>query len=393
MVKSDWECSIHDDYLREAICARVLGGTPAEYDGTPKIIGEQDCDALPEDVLQGYQSLATCNDCRVCGNQLDGKLHIADLPGGYGWDELEFCPTDYPELNTYCGEPTGTPTTSDGDEPTTSDGEDSGVGGTGVWKCMGSWTIMGTMHDFGSPESHTEIYMSPPNIPDCVTATDEGNASTECKDLCADKNAVYEAEAMSSPTKNWDPFPCADLLNFTPEEAGDLSECSGGGPMSMDVPKPFTADATLSLDQATATSDQLSGLLEYTFEGCSPKADSCDVSITALHTGVRTVHGVYAATRGAGIPFTVEDLEVRMLQPVLGKMDQATGVITFPDDDLFAAISTGVTTLGGVPLNDGLDRKLFVIDDARGHWDGRGLTLTVKWATPGASLALQVTAR
>lgn len=47
---------------------------------------------------------------------------------------------------------------------------------SGIWKCMGSWTVIGTMHETNPPESWTETPMSPFGIPDCVLATDEVDA-------------------------------------------------------------------------------------------------------------------------------------------------------------------------------------------------------------------------
>ena len=46
---------------------------------------------------QGYQGLLSCDDCRVCGNQLEGYNSIG-YGKGYGWDDLAFCPDNYEAL-------------------------------------------------------------------------------------------------------------------------------------------------------------------------------------------------------------------------------------------------------------------------------------------------------
>jgi hypothetical protein len=90
---------------------------------------------------------------------------------------------------------------------------------------------------------------------------------------------------------------------------------------------------------------------------------------------------------------TIADLEVRLLQPVLGRWDRTTGIVTFPGKDLFATISTGVITHDGGTLSSGLDRSLFEVEGAHGTWDGRQLALDLPWRRDGLSLSLQINAR
>jgi len=89
---------------------------------------------------------------------------------------------------------------------------------------------------------------------------------------------------------------------------------------------------------------------------------------------------------------TVADLELDLLQPVLGEMDPATGVVRFPGKDLFASISAGSTALDGKPLSEGVERALFIVEGAEGTWDGRQLTLDLRWVGAGMSLSLELSA-
>jgi len=399
ITKDDWDCSQRGFYVRESICALVLNGTPSEYDGKPQMstidldgdgpqmpVGDIDCVNLPDGVLSGYQGLSSCDDCRVCGNQLQGYNSIG-FGKGYGWDDLAFCPGSYEDL----GAPGGL--CVDGDDeptPTTSAGDDGGGDSEGLWKCTGSSTIKGTMIDTDI-QTQTEVSMSGPT-PDCVNAMDAMDALESCIDLCEYKDGSYAQEAANSDSKNWQSFPCADLGNFTPLEAADANECSGGGPMWMTLPSPFTATATLTVGGATAQSDQLSGLMDFTIGKCPGRGAPCDVSITELRVGPRTVHGLYRDAEASTAHFTVADLELDLLQPVLGEMDPATGVVRFPGKDLFASISAGSTALDGKPLSEGVERALFIVEGAEGTWDGRQLTLDLRWIGAGMSLSLELSA-
>lgn len=401
ITKEDWSCSHTSYYVRESICARLYGGTPSDYDGQPELskfdpdgggplmpVSELDCVSLPEGVLSGYEGIFNCDDCRVCGNQLYGYLNIG-YAQQYGWDEIKSCPGSYEELSA----PGGQCFEGDGEQtPTTSDGDDGGDGGgvEGVWKCTGSGTISGTMVDTDI-QTKTEVFMSG-QTPDCVNATDAEDALGSCIELCSYKDMSYADEAANSDSKNWWSFPCEDLGNFVPVEANDLNECSGGGPMWMTLPSPFSATATLTIGGATAHSDQMSGLMNFTIGKCPEGGGPCEVSITELQVGPRTVHGVYRDADAGSAPFTVADLELDLLQPVLGEMDRDTGAIRFPDEDLFASISTGITSLDGKPLSEGVEQKLFIVEGAEGTWDGRHLQLKLRWIGAGMSLSLQLNA-
>lgn len=76
--------------------------------------------------------------------------------------------------------------------------------------------------------------------------------------------------------------------------------------------------------------------MEFTIEACPVTRQSCDVSITEIRADALTVHGVHTDRSGAALPFTIADLEVHMLHPVLGQWDRITGIVTFPGKDLFA---------------------------------------------------------
>lgn len=396
--KADWNCPLRGHYFREAICADVLGGTPSEYDGKPEIV-EVDpdgagpekptadiyCDDLPEGVIVGLLDSLPCNDCNVCSLQLNGRDDWLVLQG-YGWDEFSWCPDTYEAIAEQICDVGGSAPTTGGDD-------DTGAGGPGIWKCIGSWTISGTMNETDFPQSSTLISMSPPNVPDCVNAADVVDAASVCLSLCDDKNEIYQEQADASPSKNWIPFNCDHLGDFTPEVATDPSECSGGGPMALTDTAPFVASATLTIGGAVATSDQLGGLLQFSVGACPADRNTCDVALTDIRTDARDVHGMYTNATNAPVLFNISDLEVRMLQPVSGEWSRSTGVVTFPGKELFATISTGAITLGGEPLSPGLDDALFVVEGAQGVWDGSRLTLDLPWRRDGLALSLHITTR
>ena len=398
--QANWECPLRGNYFREAACAEALGGTPSEYDGKPEIVkvdpdgvGPAEpttgihCDALPEGVIAGPLDSPPCDDCNVCTLQLHGHDKWA-VKQGYGWDEFPWCPDSYDSIfEQICssGESAGTPTTGADDS--------GGPDDSGIWKCMGSWTVIGTMHETNPPESWTETPMSPFGIPDCVLATDEVDAEGACISLCKAKDEGYSQIAEASDWKIWEHFDCAVLEPFTPIETNDPSECAGGGPMALTDPAPFTANGILKIGETTATSDQLGGLMEFTIDTCPEGQGWCDVSITEIRTDARTVNGVHVGRSGVKAAFTITDLEVRMLQPVLGQWERRTGLVTFPGEDLFATISTGEVTLDGALISHGLDHVLFEVEHAQGKWDGQQLTLELPWRKDGLAMSLQLTSR
>ena len=169
--KQDWNCSLEGHYFREAICADVLGGTPSEYDGKPEMVkldpdgaGPAEattniyCDNVPEGVLVNQLGGAPCNTCNVCAIQLVGYNHWGHHQG-YGWDEFPWCPDSFDAIaEEICGD-------GSMDPPTTGSDDEGDMGGSGIWKCMGSWTISGTMKETSLPQSSTEIFMSPKGVP------------------------------------------------------------------------------------------------------------------------------------------------------------------------------------------------------------------------------------
>jgi hypothetical protein len=154
---------------------------------------------------------------------------------------------------------------------------------------------------------------------------------------------------------------------------------------------PFIVDATLEIGDSMATSDGMSGLVDFEVGEC-PRAGSCEVALKDLRTWSQTVRGELNTADGSSLPFEVTDVEVRLLQPALGELNRRTGEVTFRDD-VFASISTGSASLVGAPLTNGLDRAAFVIEGAHGLWDGRQLTLQLEWASEGVRLSLRLSAR
>lgn len=399
MAKVDWNCPQRDFYVRESYCARLTEGpgTPSEYKGVPKLtvydpdgpdgplapISDLDCADTPDDMLSTWDGGFGCDDCRVCDMQIVGNIAKSKIQD-YGWDEIPFCPET--QADNAAGELCG------GDEPTptTGDEEDPNTGGSGLWKCMGSWTIMGTMIETDLPQSKIDVYMSPPNIPKCVNATDEADARGNCFDVCDFIDGSYEKEAANSDSKNWVPFHCADLNEYTPLETFNPFECEGGGPMNP-PPTPFMATGRLVMGDLTATTDQLSGSLDFTIGTCN-QSGTCTVTLGALNAGPRTTQGQIASSSGKATSFAVADLSVALLQPALGELDPRTGAVKFSGEGLFASVSTGVATLDDAPISDGLHEATFVVKDAQGRWDGRHLTLDLDWSVGGAALTLRIIA-
>ncbi|MCY1011509.1 hypothetical protein OV079_39300 [Nannocystis pusilla] len=407
ITQDDWDCSARGHYVRESICADLWGGTPADYDGKPQLSGAPfqgvvDCANLPApaaddpdteddesvpEIRDGW-FMSGCDDCRACGNQVAGWLND-NMPKD-AWNELSWCPAknglnDYEVLEQWCEggtDPTGGP-----EEPPS----------TGIWICNGSPTICGVMTDTFPPTTEQERCMPPGLVPDCVTADSEQTAANSCYELCVFKNQGHQTEADNSETKIWSPtFPCGDLYNFTPTEATHpLTMCSGSGPMWLEDPLSFAASAELTIGGGSASTNELNGVLDFSLAACPPGVLVCDVSLNDIRAGSAEVHGLYTTRDANGattsVPFAVSDLEVRLLQPVLGELNQRTGLVTFSDADLFATVSTGGVTLDGMPLSAGVDGAVVVVDGARGTWNGQQLQLDLNWSSQGMSLWLRIT--
>lgn len=409
-----WGCPLPQGeyYIREAVCAQFWGGTPADYDGKPalktgKFDGYIDCadhpdanapieddpmteedEYLPE-IRNGWNwGDSDCSDCQVCDLQLAGWW---DENGPEGvWDEIPWCPgkggppsfPDYDALNAYCGLPS--PTT--GEDPT-------GGPSSGVWACVGSANICGTLSDSCPPPSETQTCMST-SISDCVIA-DQSSAKSKCQELCDNKNGLYVG--MENECKTWNPqFDCSPD-NFDPYEVVDpMTECSNGGPMWFQDPAPFTVMGELSLGDGTASTNSLGGLMDLSVGPCPNGL--CDVSLNDIYATASEVHGVYTTEDGQGmstlLPFVISDLEIRLLQPLLGEVNKKTKgknkAVVFPGEDLFVTISTGSTALDGMPLSAGIDHEVFVIKDVQGTMYDHKLTLDLHWETEAMSLWIQI---
>lgn len=157
MSPEDWNCSVQGHYVRESICARLWGGTPADYDDKvvlskdDRFEGTFDCAHLPEpveddpetpedetvpEILLGVGLGTGCDNCRVCDSQLAGWF--ANGAPDDAWNEFPACPgkaedpqgNPYPDndaLNAWCGgEPD--PTTGGGGGTTTGGGGGPGFG-------------------------------------------------------------------------------------------------------------------------------------------------------------------------------------------------------------------------------------------------------------------------
>lgn len=168
--------------------------------------------------------------------------------------------------------------------------------------------------------------------------------------------------------------------------------------MSLQDPVPFTVMGELAIGDGTASSNNLGGLMDLSVGPC-PKA-ICDVSLNDLYATASAVHGVYTTEDGQGaptlVPFVISDLEIRLLQPVLGEVNKKTEgkdkAVIFPGEDLFVKISAGPTTLDGMPLSAGIDREVFVINDIQGTMHDHKLTLDLHWETEAMSAWIQISA-
>ncbi|WP_434420689.1 hypothetical protein [Nannocystis pusilla] len=377
MTKEDWECAQRDHYVRESLCALIHGGTPADYDGKPKLVGEMDCANRPPGVEDAYSWVGyNCDDCRVCGNQLAGIVtYQQGNPSLPGWDEHPWCPQNYEDLDKFCdGGELPDPTEGEPQEP---DPE--------IWICNGSPTVCGTLQDNIPATWMTEICMSA-SVPDCVYATNEIEARTNCVDLCKTKDDAVEMDAINNGWY-WGNFDCGEIETYPvpPVEATDpISQCSGAGPMGDVNPLPFAAEAVLDFfGGASATSNQLSGVVDFSVGSCV--LGVCKVTLNELRLVPSDVLGVYHYMDQNGfpqsLPFTIEGLEVRTLQPARGQLVTSTDVVTFPNDDLYAVLSSSSTDLGVNTINGGFQDRLMVIENMSGTWDGTELTLNIEWAT------------
>ncbi|PCC71481.1 hypothetical protein SAMN02745121_01022 [Nannocystis exedens] len=379
--KKDWNCAHRDHYVRESLCALVHGGTPGDYDDKPVLVGIEDCANPPAGVVDAYSWVGEgCDDCRVCGNQLAGiATYQQGNPNLPGWDEHPWCPQNYNDLETFC---------EGGEMPDPTEGEPEEPPPSGIWICNGSTSTCGTMQD-NIPATWMYGVCMAGNMgspPDCVLATDVSNARDNCFDLCEEKDAALEMDAINNGWY-WDNFLCGDLYNFPlpPVEATNpATQCSGGAPMGLVDPLPFTGEAVLNFfGGAYALSNHLSGVVDFSVGTCV--LGICKVSLNELRLNSSDVLGVYHYVDQNNVPqslpFTIEGLEVRTLQPAKGQLVTSTDAITFPTDNLYAVLSSSSTDLGANTINSGFEDRFVVIENLSGTWDGTELTLNIEWAT------------
>ncbi|MCY1055490.1 hypothetical protein [Nannocystis sp. SCPEA4] len=428
MTLEDVSCSIPYaiHYRREAICALVLGGTPADYDGQTVLrdvkLSEDaspshgiDCanldDILDEnnqevEVLLGVGAYPdVCSYCRFCENQLylraDWEITHPNTPG---WDELT-CENIYDPGGVCDVEGVENPTTG---EPDPTEGDPTEGDPTGgpeeqpvTWRCDGSTDVCATLHN-SDLNTNNAICVSEV-LPACVVATSD-TVRGECFSHCEIKDGEYETKYNTNTGDEYvymGPLPCGNFLDSapamskTPDPVKVLNqqlECYAGGPMQSGAPAPFSATAELVFPSGiggTATSELLSGLMSFTIGPC---ASTCEVSLDELKFSPSPVVGVYTYTGSAGpvsIPFTMRNLEAELLQPLQGELDPVTGAITFPGERVFMRVAAGETDIDST-LMPGFEDALFVTPNIEGYWDGTNLTLDLDWAYSSGGLQFSI---
>ncbi len=400
MEETDFMCPLQGHYTREGLCAYVLGGTPGDYDGKPKLVpydkmSEIDCANLKEGVRSAWGlTPGGCSPCTECGIQRGGEeLYEPGAPNPAGWDELNglgphVCPNG--EFPISCED--AVPTTSAGDDT----GAESSTGDTppeSVWVCNGSTGISGFI------DITEEKWMSGGNIPHCRTASDVADARAECKTLCEDIDDYWNDYATDN-SHTWSGFDCDyfDDSEPPPFELGPNDDldlfCLGGGPMDIPIPlTPFTGSAGLTFSGGAAIASDWLGAMEFTvLQPCTSLDTTCELSITEVYALGGGVTGVYD-DGSATLQFSISDPEIRLLQPVMGTWYRGTEVVSFPDDDFFIAVSAGPTSVGTVTVNSGFENVVFLVESPDASFDGVELSLGFEWQQYGLELLIYADAQ
>ncbi|PCC67292.1 hypothetical protein SAMN02745121_07061 [Nannocystis exedens] len=378
--KSTFDCPQRSYYLRNALCARGLGGTPWDYpdprnvptmidldsDGGLEEVGVCDPSTDYDGIVEVDWANVACSDCGMCGSQISGWNEWFPKQG-YGWDELSWCPDNFDALWAPGGLCDG------GSADTLSD----------IWKCLGSDQISGVMTDDGDLSTYWISY----DDPTCVYATDQAAARTKCEAVCNTMNAVYNTEAANSGgEKDWNPeFLCSAFATSTPEIAANPgTECFFGGPMALVNATPFGAVGELEVGTDRAQSEAFAGVVDYDVGACVNH--DCELTIRELVVGPRELTGEFN-TSG----FIVEDLRVRLAQPARATLDQSTGEVRFPYGELKLKVSTGSVRAGTTPISSGIAEQLVFVDDAYGLYVAGELWLDLNEVLGDAVFSLTLT--
>ncbi|MCY0992921.1 hypothetical protein OV203_37620 [Nannocystis sp. ILAH1] len=140
-----------------------------------------------------------------------------------------------------------------------------------------------------------------------------------------------------------------------------------------------------------AETEELVGFMDYSIAPCLQGA-SCDVTVNKIHAWTSTVNGVYSLQDASGawssVPFVINDLEARTLQPFVGQLNPSTGIVTFAGEELFATASTSAVLLDGAGLSTGLTDAAYVVERISGSVVGGELTLELEWGSPSGDVSL-----
>lgn len=398
MKYESWACSLDGYYLREGLCAYVLGGTPEDYDGKPKAVDEN-FNCLSED--PGFQNAigennAGCSACGECGLQLGGiQEYEYGLTNPPGWDELD-CP-NLGDFNDFCEPPEPT---EGGEDDEGGDTDPTGMHSS-VWICNGSNSLEGIYND-GEPDEKNVLMSGNLSLPDCRTATDESDARARCTELCDWKNEAYQMEADNN-SATWSPFDCEyfDTSNPPPVEIppnGVLSDyCSNGGPMDF-PPNPLVFSGNAVLDffsgDATAESSQWSGLLDFkVLPGCGITNTVCAMEIAEIRATSASIRGVYEDNvMMLSLPFEILNPDIQLVQPITGYVIKSSGDLFIPSQPISLRLSIGTTIVDGSPAYYGPEISLIPIGPPVGNWDGTNLELAFSWGVSGLDFSLSMLA-
>lgn len=314
------------------------------------------------------------------------------------------CVCEYPgeDPNICDGDSAGDPTTGGGTgDPTTS----GGPGGDfyictihSQTKCIDyNWVV----NPLETPYEECWVH---PTLPDtnqpCVWAEDVSSATAQCESLCETFKTDFQEELDAYNDKN-----SSDL-----EVVGDPIDCTLDDNPSGDEPEvlayPYvcappqqalvawggvttlkSVDVTVGLVTSGGGStgnNDIVGYIGYDVSNCS--GGTCDVTIDALEMKKTDVAGTLWGFAGPIATYEIDGLDVHLLQPVHGTLNQSSGTITFPTDPFVGMLTIDEFAVDSTPL--GYWENTLYLSQATGLLSSGVLQLTLTMNLSGGVVTI-----
>lgn len=386
-----------DTLYRSATCASTFGGDLGDY-------------FLPSEVFQKVNDWpqAGQNTKKLCettfnydntSETVDGTTYgITNLIPFHGSPLMEGCTTaGYCEVIAAIQQAMLTvdddPLCNVDDSPT--GGNSVGNALLGPWRCIGSGSsACGMAEENNVPSAICPIPADAAVGTDvCVLAVDEEDASEKCTKQCIGMNGAFLLDDSESSS-----YEVTEELQCDVYDATDMvwvenvdAECAFAHVYpGLVTPTPFDFSASLVTNSGGSTGiSGHYGSLDFLISNCS--SGQCDISINDIMLPYSSYNGSFSNST-TSLSYSVSGLQVRLLKPVLGVLNESTGGVTFPTSPFEVMVSTGGIILDTVPMSP-IDEVFFAADQVVGNYRRGILTLNINYNTIDANMALTITTR